>query len=81
MPVTTSAKRSLKKDRRREKLNSGLKDRLRFKLHRLKKNPSAKLLSETYSIIDRTAKKNLIHRNKAAHLKSQISKTAKTKKS
>ncbi len=33
----------------------------------------AKLISESYSAIDKAAKKGVIHKNKAARLKSQMS--------
>ena len=39
----------------------------------------AKLQSQAYSTIDIAAKKNVIHKNKAAHLKSKLASQAKSK--
>ena len=39
-----------------------------------KKEDAAALLSSVYSMIDRLAKRNIIHDNKAANLKSKLSK-------
>jgi len=48
----------------------------------MKKDPGEKSLSKAFSQIDRAAKKNVIHKNKAAHLKAQLSKlTVKVAKS
>ena len=41
------------------------------------KSGAAKELNKAFSIIDKAAKKKLIHPNKAARLKSQISKSHK----
>jgi len=37
------------------------------------KEEAAKKLAEMYSLIDKTAKKGIIHKNKAANLKSKLS--------
>ncbi len=39
-----------------------------------KKEDAAALLSSVYSMIDRLAKRNIIHDNKAANLKSKLAK-------
>ena len=39
-----------------------------------KKLKSAKAIREAISLVDRVTKKKLIHKNKAAHLKSKLSK-------
>lgn len=38
------------------------------------KKASTELLPKVVSMIDRLAKKNILHKNKASHLKSQLSK-------
>lgn len=37
-----------------------------------------KLLSETFSMLDKMVKKNIIHKNKAANLKSSLAKHLNT---
>ena len=44
-----------------------------------KKTLSAETLSMAFSRIDRAAKRGIMHRNKAARLKSQLAKKAKSK--
>jgi small subunit ribosomal protein S20 len=45
------------------------------KLREIKDKPEAqKLLNEVISMLDKLSKKNVIHRNKAANLKSQLTK-------
>ena len=70
MPVTKQAKKKLRKDIRREKKNSVLKSEFKKVVKSTKKSPTAKKLSEATKIIDKAAKKNIIHKNKAARLKS-----------
>jgi small subunit ribosomal protein S20 len=74
MPVTKQARKKLRKDIKREKEN--LKVKLSFKkvLKKTKKSPNAKNLSIASQAIDKTAKKGIIHKNKAARLKSRLAK-------
>ncbi|MBI4990928.1 30S ribosomal protein S20, partial [Candidatus Gottesmanbacteria bacterium] len=39
-----------------------------------KKNPTPSLLSKVFKVLDTAAKKNIFHANKAARLKSNLSK-------
>lgn len=72
MPIIHSAKKKMRQDRMRTKVNKEKKETLKkaLKLARLK--PTVENISKTQSIIDKTAKAHLIHKNKAARLKSQI---------
>lgn len=79
MPVTKQAKKKLRKDIRREKKNSVLKSEFKKVLKNTKKNPTVKKLSEATKIIDKAAKKNIIHKNKAARLKSRLARQASAK--
>lgn len=79
MPVTKSAKKKLRKDRKRQIKNSKLKRNLKDILKKMKKNPSVDLLKLTTQITDKAAKKNIIHKNKAARIKSSISKLISAK--
>jgi len=79
MPVTKTATRALRVSAKKKTVNDKLKDRLEITLRVAKKKPSAKTISEAFSAVDRAAKKNLMHKNKAARIKSQISKFSVTK--
>ncbi len=80
MPITKSAKGALKKDQRRQAENLKTKSAYKKAIDYFKKNISAKALSKAYTKIDRAAKKHVIHKNKAARLKSQLAKLLKEKK-
>lgn len=81
MPITTSAKKAFRRDKRRTIVNRRIKNKMKLAIKAAKTSGGKKLISRSYSAIDQAAKKNLIHKNKAARLKSQISKQAKAKKS
>lgn len=74
MPLTKSAKKKLKQDEKREILNDTLKRSVKKGIHRYKRNPSPKLLSALYSLFDTAAKRKVFHVNKAARLKSRLTK-------
>ena len=73
MPVTKSAKKALKQGIRRGKENDRTRRAYKLAIKKFKKEPASKNLSLAYSKIDRAAKKNVIHKNKAARLKAQLS--------
>jgi ribosomal protein S20 len=72
MPVTYSAKRALRKSKRKAAVNLKTKIKMKsvLKIARATKNPE--LAPQAYQVIDRAAKHHLLHPNKAARLKSQI---------
>jgi small subunit ribosomal protein S20 len=72
MPVTQSASRALRKDRKRTVINAKLRSRVRSTIKNFSENPSGEQLNQVYSIIDRAVKKNLFHANKAARMKSKL---------
>ncbi len=74
MPVTKSAIKKLRQDVKREILNDSLRRKVKDIVKNAKKGE--KTLSEAFSVIDKAAKKRLIHLNKAARLKSSLSKQA-----
>ena len=82
MPVTTSAKKALRRDRQRTIVNRRLRGQVKKALKQARRNPTQKLLNQAASVLDRAAKKRVIHPNKAARLKSGLAKLAqKAKKS
>lgn len=76
MPITKSAKKSLKVSRTKKEQNYEMKVRLSKAL----KQVNEKNINETVSVIDKAAKIGIIHKNKAAHLKSALSKKFSTPK-
>ncbi len=78
MPVIKSAKKKLRQDKKREENNNKL--RLLFKkvIKTARKTPNKLNISKATRVVDKLAKKNLIHKNKAARLKSGLSKLIKT---
>lgn len=74
MPVTATAKRALRGSRNKESINKVIVSGLEVAVRRAQKSKLLKDVSVATSLIDRAAKKKVIHKNKAARLKSQISK-------
>ena len=76
MPITKSAKKSLKVSRTKQKQNRinevGLEKAIRL--------TSKEKINSVISLIDKAAKTGIIHRNKAARLKSRLTKKFGTAK-
>jgi len=81
MPIKESAKKALRQSKKREKRNKKRKTaykKLRKEILELvkqgKKEEAQKLLPEFQKAVDKAAKKNTVHQNKAARLKGQMAK-------
>jgi small subunit ribosomal protein S20 len=79
MPIIKAAIKHLRQSEKRRKVNRHAKDRLKSQLKELIKLAKAKKLEdfkrrlpEVFSLIDKAAKNNLIHKNNAAHKKSRL---------
>ncbi|HET9946574.1 MAG TPA: 30S ribosomal protein S20 [Patescibacteria group bacterium] len=70
MPVIKSAKKKLRQDKKRQEQNKSFKEALRSVIKSFKIEPSEKTLTEVYRATDKATKKHLIHKNKAARIKS-----------
>ncbi|MGB9707061.1 MAG: 30S ribosomal protein S20 [Microgenomates group bacterium] len=81
MPVTKSAKKALRKDRRRTVINKLRKKITKEAIKIFKKSLEEKDFKKAVSLIDRLAKTKVIHKNKAARLKSKLARllAAKTR--
>ncbi len=77
MPVIKSAKKKLRQDRKREIKNRLVKDGLKALIKAARKNPTEKAIREVQKAADKAVKKHLIHKNKAAHIKSSFAKSTK----
>ena len=73
MPILANAKKALRSSQRKAVQNDLVRSKLRSGLKNFIKQPTKENLSLTFSYIDKALKKNLIHRNKAARLKSRVS--------
>lgn len=74
MPITKSAKKSLRVSRTKREQNLKTK----ILLSKALKQVNDKNISETFGIVDKAAKSGVIHKNKAARIKSHLSKKFKT---
>lgn len=74
MPIIKSAGKKLRQSLKHRDRNRAQKAKVKELVDAFKKNPTAKAYSAAVSALDKAAKKNLIHRNKAARLKSRLSK-------
>lgn len=78
MPVTKSAIKKLRQDKKKTAVNKKILQQVDSAVKGIKKTKKV-TINEAYSKIDKAAKKGLIHLNKAARLKSQLSKIAPKK--
>ncbi|HKY74055.1 MAG TPA: 30S ribosomal protein S20 [Patescibacteria group bacterium] len=74
MPILAHAKKALRQAIRRTVFNRPIKSRVKTMSDLVKKTPSLDNLKKAYSAIDTAVKRNIFHKNKAARLKSQLSK-------
>ncbi len=72
MPILANAKKALRVSKRKAAINAPIRSKMKTKVKKFRLSPSEDRVAETFSAIDRAAKKNLIHQNKAARLKSQL---------
>lgn len=77
MPVIKSAIKKLRQDRKHERENDIIRKTLKESIRTAKKTKSGKSVAKAVSVVDKAAKKNIIHKNKAARMKSNLTKIAK----
>lgn len=80
MPITTGAIRKLRADQKKALINLRIKKTFRGAVLTMRKKPSDKNLRSVFAAVDRAAKKKVIHLNKAARIKSRLSKLIVNKK-
>ena len=81
MPVTKQAIKKVRQDRRKTVINLRVKKNFKAAVLAFRKKPTAGGLRKVFVALDRAAKTNVIHKNKASRLKSRLSKLiAPTKK-
>lgn len=73
MPVTKTAERALRSSKRKEQVNSILRSKLEAAIRVASKSGKKEDITLVSTLADRAAKLHLIHKNKAARIKSQAS--------
>ena len=74
MPITKSAQKALRQTKRRTERNRVWKIKLKEALKKAEAQKSKESISYAFKITDKSAKVGIIHKNKAARIKSKISK-------
>jgi small subunit ribosomal protein S20 len=74
MPVTKTAKRALRSSLRKKSVNSKIISALEISLRKAKKSGKSDQINKAISMADIAAKKKIIHKNKAARIKSNLAK-------
>ena len=85
MPIIKSAQKKLRQDIRNREQNRIFREKYKHALVVLRRKAEKKLkltekdLAGAFTLIDKTAKRGIIHPNKAARLKSRVSKLVNPK--
>lgn len=74
MPISKQATKKMHHDRVVTKKNQEKKQTITRAIKTLRKKPSKKALDQVFSLLDKAAKANLFHKNKASRLKSRLAK-------
>lgn len=77
MPIIAQAAKKLRHDRKRTQKNLAVRKQLQKVVRNTRKHPSAKTLAGAFKLLDKAAKLNIIHANKAARTKSRLAKLLK----
>jgi small subunit ribosomal protein S20 len=74
MPVTKTAKRALRGSKAKEIVNKITMGKLEMAVRQARKTKSSEKILKAISLSDRATKRRVIHKNKAARIKSQMAK-------
>lgn len=77
MPITKRAIKKLRHDRVRSVQTDSVRKTLRKLIKAARVSPGKKSLSTAFRALDKAVKNHVIHKNKAARLKSRLSKLLK----
>lgn len=84
MPIKDSAKKEMRKTAKRTAVNSGRKKAIKELIKKIRKaalsgqiEEAKKMLPQAAQLLDKAAKKHIIHANKASRTKSRLQKLAK----
>lgn len=73
MPITVGAIRKLRADAKKARENAVHRRAYKELVSQMRRKPTVKTLTAAFSKLDRAAKRGVIHKNKAARLKSRLS--------
>ncbi len=76
MPLLKHAKKKMRQDKKRTLRNKRVRSMYRELLKKAKQKPTKDNVSLAFSSLDKAAKNHLIHKNKAARMKSSLAKLA-----
>jgi len=74
MPITSSATKKLRVDKRKTLINKKVRTQALKAIKQFRVKPEEKKLASVFSSIDKTAKRKIFHTKKADRLKSRLSK-------
>lgn len=77
MPITKRAIKKLRHDRIRSVQTGAIRQSLRKIIKAARVSPGKKSLTAAFRALDKAANKHIIHKNKAARLKSRLSRLLK----
>lgn len=77
MPITKSAQKKMRQDKKRRTQNLRVKRAYRAAVREVRQKATQKNLQKAYSALDKAAKKGVIKKQKASRLKSRLSKLLK----
>lgn len=80
MPILKHAKKKLKQDKKRTIKNKKIKETYKLLVKKAKEKNSPASISKAFQAVDKAAKKNVLSKNKAAHLKSSLNKKSDSEK-
>jgi len=76
MPILPSSKKALRGSIKKAGFNARIRESYKLALKKARKNPTPANLKKVSSLMDKAAKINVIHKNKAGRLKSRLAKLA-----
>ena len=77
MPVTKQAIKKVRQDERKTAINLKIKRAYKKTVSAFRRKPTAQGLVAVFKAADKAAKTNIIHKNKAARIKSRLTKLLK----
>ena len=77
MPITSSAKKALRQNRRHREKNTAEKKGFKTLVKTYEKQPTAEMLSRVYQSLDKAAKRNLLAKHTVARRKARLSRLLK----
>ena len=86
MPNLKTAKKNLRKTKKRTALNKQYKNKIDYLIRKIKNGVKEgaknlqELLKNLYKAVDKASKEKVIHKNKASRIKSKMAKLIKNKK-